>query len=83
MAGTPLERFRTILTLMQSAIWHGFYPGYFLAFGSAQLLISIGRRFGANSESDRSSLRFWSYAALTKALMDYTFAPFAVSVLSF
>ncbi|EMD44792.1 vacuolar protein sorting 26, putative [Entamoeba histolytica KU27] len=32
MIGTPLERYKTSLTMAVCAFWHGVYPGYYMSF---------------------------------------------------
>ena len=36
-------RFRTVLTYALSALWHGFYPGYYLTFMSGALFTFASR----------------------------------------
>lgn len=38
-----VPRHRTLLTFVLSAMWHGFYPGYYLTFGSGTLF-TLGAR---------------------------------------
>jgi lysophospholipid acyltransferase 1/2 len=37
------ERYKTLYTYVLSAVWHGFYPGYYLTFLSGALFTEAGR----------------------------------------
>ncbi len=37
------QNYKTVATFMLSAVWHGFYPGYYLCFVTAALLVSAAR----------------------------------------
>lgn len=38
------KRFATVLTFALSAIWHGFYPGYYLTFATGALVTMAARK---------------------------------------
>lgn len=35
--------FRTIVTFSLSAIWHGFYPGYYVTFATGAVIVVAAR----------------------------------------
>lgn len=37
------KKYGTILTFSLSALWHGFYPGYYLTFASGALFVMAAR----------------------------------------
>lgn len=37
------KKYGTLLTFMLSALWHGFYPGYYLTFASGALIVTAAR----------------------------------------
>lgn len=37
------KKYGTILTFGLSALWHGFYPGYYLTFASGALIVMAAR----------------------------------------
>lgn len=37
------KKYGTLLTFSLSALWHGFYPGYYLTFISGALIVTAGR----------------------------------------
>jgi len=37
------SNFSSTFTNLLSALWHGFYPGYFIHFGTASLVLQVGR----------------------------------------
>ena len=39
---------RTVLTFMMSAIWHGFYPGYYVTFATGALIVTAARIVSIN-----------------------------------
>lgn len=39
---TP-KRYSTVLTFALSAVWHGFYPGYYITFASGALIVTAAR----------------------------------------
>lgn len=40
---TSANTFRTIVTFLLSAIWHGFYPGYYVTFITGALIVVSAR----------------------------------------
>lgn len=34
----------TVLTFALSALWHGFYPGYYLTFATGALIVMAARK---------------------------------------
>lgn len=37
------KRYSTVLTFALSAVWHGFYPGYYITFASGALIVTAAR----------------------------------------
>lgn len=37
------KKYATFLTFSLSALWHGFYPGYYLTFASGALIVEAAR----------------------------------------
>lgn len=37
------KKYGTILTFALSAVWHGFYPGYYLTFATGALMVTSAR----------------------------------------
>lgn len=37
------KKYATLLTFSLSALWHGFYPGYYLTFVSGSLIVTAAR----------------------------------------
>lgn len=37
------KKYGTLLTFSLSALWHGFYPGYYLTFISGSLIVTAAR----------------------------------------
>lgn len=37
------KQYGTLLTFSLSALWHGFYPGYYLTFASGALIVMAAR----------------------------------------
>ncbi|KAL7713938.1 Membrane-bound O-acyltransferase (MBOAT) family protein [Entamoeba marina] len=74
-----LSAYKTLFTNMVSAVWHGLYPGYYIAFGSLtlhtkfqtalhkQVLPLLTEKFGDNS-----------YPILAYKIFNYIYTPFAV-----
>lgn len=44
-----VNKYATILTYALSAIWHGFYPGYYLTFASGALFTIAARTVRKNN----------------------------------
>lgn len=38
------KNYGTILTFALSALWHGFYPGYYLTFATGALFVAAARK---------------------------------------
>lgn len=37
------KKYGTLLTFSLSALWHGFYPGYYVTFASGALIVTAAR----------------------------------------
>lgn len=38
------KNYGTVLTFALSALWHGFYPGYYMTFASGALIVMAARK---------------------------------------
>ena len=76
-------------TYTVSAVWHGFYPGYYFTFLSMPLLTKVNRlcfrrvspRFASGDGSGSSSHPVWWWAccvAATSVMLNYLIFPFLV-----
>jgi len=71
-------------TYAVSAIWHGFYPGYYFTFGSAALFIAASRKVRRNVrslfQSSLHSARFYDGLTFltTRLVTPYCFGPFII-----
>jgi len=69
-------------TYAASAVWHGFYPGYYFTFGSTALFILASRKVRRNvrplfQSSRRTALFYDALTFLTtRAVNPYCFGPF-------
>lgn len=43
--------FSTSLTFALSAVWHGFYPGYYITFATGALMVTTARKVNYSSLS--------------------------------
>jgi len=77
------------LTFLNSAVWHGFYPGYYYSFMTASFIIQIARVIRRNIrpwflESDgvtpKSTKTFYDIASVfvTSFTLNYIMAPFVL-----
>jgi len=75
---------RTMLTYTVSTIWHGFYPGYYLTFLNAILIIvatrTVRRTYGYMFQSTNSTMNllfvFLKWFANNVIFASYCFTPF-------
>lgn len=37
------QKYGTVLTFALSAVWHGFYPGYYVTFATGALMVTAAR----------------------------------------
>lgn len=40
---TKFKKYDVYLTLLTSAVWHGFYPGYYMSFVTAAMIVNVAR----------------------------------------
>lgn len=78
------KRYGTMLTFALSAIWHGFYPGYYITFATGALVVSAAR-VARSRLRHRFQGRAWSrdvYDVLTcfttRFFMGYATFPFVL-----
>ncbi len=89
--GTKLNAYRTEITFLQSAVWHGFYPGYYLSFFTANMFVQLSRlarstlrpMFIDENDKPRPGKLIYDIAGLfvTRCMIEYTFSSFIVSLL--
>lgn len=61
-------KLRTVATYAMSAIWHGFYPGYYMTFLSGALFTSTARQVGLYKTKHFKMVHNWNYN-----IMNYLF----------
>lgn len=54
------KKYATILTFSLSALWHGFYPGYYLTFATGALFVEAARKVSKGNERRN---QFWHFFA--------------------
>jgi hypothetical protein len=42
------KKYGTFLTFSLSALWHGFYPGYYFTFSTGALIVIAARKVSSN-----------------------------------
>lgn len=43
------KKYGTVLTFALSAVWHGFYPGYYVTFATGALMVTAARVVSASA----------------------------------
>lgn len=78
------KRFGTVLTFSLSALWHGFYPGYYITFATGAFIV-MAARVARKLFRDRFQRTPFSRAAydvltclVTRVFMGYTTFPFVL-----
>lgn len=78
------KKYGTILTFSLSALWHGFYPGYYLTFATGALTVTaarIARRFFRHQfQQTEFSRTFYDVITclVTRLFMGYITFPFVI-----
>nr|XP_018903556.1 PREDICTED: lysophospholipid acyltransferase 1 [Bemisia tabaci] len=78
------KKFSTALTFALSALWHGFYPGYYLTFANGALFISaaraVRRKIRPYFQSSSSHKLFYDLATtvVSRVAMAYIVFPFVL-----
>lgn len=78
------KRFGTVLTFSLSALWHGFYPGYYITFATGAFIVMAARvaRKLFRDRFQRTPFSRASYDVLTclvtRVFMGYTTFPFVL-----
>lgn len=75
---------RTLLVFSVSTLWHGFYPGYYLTFAVAVLLVvatrkvrsAYGHHFRSTSPVINAFFEFLKWIVSTVVFASYCFTPF-------
>lgn len=78
------KKYGTILTFALSAVWHGFYPGYYLTFATGAIFVtaarSARRMFRHRFQSTQFSRMFYDIltCVTTRIFMGYATFPFVL-----
>ncbi|XP_053672507.1 lysophospholipid acyltransferase 6 [Anopheles nili] len=78
------KRYGTVLTFSLSALWHGFYPGYYLTFATGALIVVAARiarkLFRAPFQRTASSRALYDVLTclVTRVFMGYATFPFVL-----
>ncbi|XP_059620421.1 lysophospholipid acyltransferase 6 [Phlebotomus argentipes] len=78
------KRYGTVLTFALSALWHGFYPGYYITFASGALFVmaarSARRLFRHRFQKSTFVRRFYDILTcfVTRFYMGYATFPFVI-----
>ncbi|XP_001360700.3 lysophospholipid acyltransferase 1 isoform X1 [Drosophila pseudoobscura] len=78
------KRYGTLLTFALSAVWHGFYPGYYLTFATGAVTVTaarMGRRlFRHRFQSTQLTRMFYDILTclITRIVMGYATFPFVL-----
>ncbi|XP_061401273.1 lysophospholipid acyltransferase 6 [Musca vetustissima] len=78
------KKYGTILTFALSAVWHGFYPGYYLTFATGALMVTSARMarrmFRHRFQQTRMTRMFYDILTCltTRIVMGYTTFPFVL-----
>jgi hypothetical protein len=76
-----------LLTFLTSAVWHGFYPGYYFSFITSAFIVNIARGIRRNvrpyfmeadEKTPKPTKKFYDLACLmiTSLMLNYTMTPF-------
>ncbi|XP_053667064.1 lysophospholipid acyltransferase 6 [Anopheles marshallii] len=78
------KRYGTVLTFSLSALWHGFYPGYYMTFATGALIVMAARiarkLFRPSFQRTGSSRVFYDILTclVTRVFMGYATFPFVL-----
>ncbi|ELP87882.1 O-acyltransferase domain containing protein, putative [Entamoeba invadens IP1] len=82
------DRYKQTLTNLTSALWHGVYPGYYLAFGMLALHNTVSAKFSYQVEPfiikkyGETSILYKMYLVITflytRVAITYSFVPFMI-----
>ncbi|KAH8331548.1 hypothetical protein KR074_006058 [Drosophila pseudoananassae] len=78
------KKYGTLLTFALSAVWHGFYPGYYLTFATGAIVVTaarIGRRlFRHRFQSTQVTRMFYDILTclITRVTLGYATFPFVL-----
>ncbi|XP_052898653.1 lysophospholipid acyltransferase 6 [Anopheles moucheti] len=78
------KRYGTVLTFSLSALWHGFYPGYYMTFATGALIVMAARiarkLFRPSFQRTGSSRLFYDILTclVTRVFMGYATFPFVL-----
>ncbi|XP_023171468.2 lysophospholipid acyltransferase 1 isoform X2 [Drosophila hydei] len=78
------KKYGTLLTFALSAVWHGFYPGYYLTFATGALMVTAGRTarrmLRYRFQSTQFTRMFYDILTCitTRIVMGYTTFPFVM-----
>ncbi|XP_064547798.1 lysophospholipid acyltransferase 6 isoform X2 [Drosophila montana] len=78
------KQYGTLLTFALSAVWHGFYPGYYLTFATGALMVTAARTarrmLRYRFQSTQFTRMFYDILTIitTRIVMGYTTFPFVL-----
>ncbi|KAL7735979.1 hypothetical protein ACLKA6_002407 [Drosophila palustris] len=78
------KKYGTLLTFALSAVWHGFYPGYYLTFATGAVMVTAARfarrMFRHRFQSTQVTRMFYDILTCitTRMVMGYTTFPFVL-----
>uniref|UniRef100_A0A182MSL8 Lysophospholipid acyltransferase 1 n=1 Tax=Anopheles culicifacies TaxID=139723 RepID=A0A182MSL8_9DIPT len=78
------KRYGTVLTFSLSALWHGFYPGYYMTFATGALIVMAARvarkMFRPSFQRTGNSRMFYDILTclVTRVFMGYATFPFVL-----
>ncbi|ALC41198.1 oys [Drosophila busckii] len=78
------KQYGTLLTFALSAVWHGFYPGYYLTFATGAVIVTAGRSarrmFRHRFQSTQFTRMFYDILTIitTRIVMGYATFPFVL-----
>lgn len=78
------KQYGTLLTFALSAVWHGFYPGYYLTFATGALMVTAARTarrmFRHRFQSTQVTRMFYDILTCitTRIVMGYATFPFVL-----
>lgn len=86
LVGTPLDAYKTIITNLVSAFWHGFYAGYYISFGTLALHTELSKLIykrltpfiAYKTNNNKTVMKYWNIFLIifTNISIKYNFAPF-------
>ncbi|BFU20997.1 membrane-bound O-acyltransferase family protein [Entamoeba histolytica HM-1:IMSS-B] len=86
LEGTKLDAFKTVITNLVSAFWHGFLPGYYISFGTLALHTELSKLIYKKltpyiaylTKNNNKMMTLWNIFLIifTNLSIKYNFCPF-------